>query len=236
VTAYLVGHAEQTAAPVVSPAAIHGDSRARRVVDVALGSLLLVLAAPLMLVIAILVRRGSPGPALFRQARVGRGGEPFTLLKFRSMRTGTGSGPQVSGSHDPRITRLGAVLRATKLDELPQLINVVRGDMTIIGPRAEVARYVEHYTDEERLLLTVRPGLTCPGQLHFTEQQADELDDADDPETFYVERQLHPKLALDLAYLRERSVRTDLRVLLATVLVLARALRPHRPHRPRRAG
>lgn len=228
-TAYLLGRGERTAVRAEPAAPIRGDSRARRVVDVVLGGALLVLLSPVMVVIALLVRRESPGPALFRQIRVGAGAEPFTLLKFRSMRVGGGGGAQVSGSRDPRITRIGALLRASKLDELPQLLNVVRGDMTIIGPRAEVARYVEHYTDEERLLLTVRPGLTCPGQLHFTESQAAELDGADDPEIFYVEHQLHPKLALDLAYLRERSLRTDLRVLATTVRVLARAVVPHRP-------
>lgn len=228
-TASLVGPGKRTAAPAEPVTAIRGDTRARRAVDVVVGSVLLVVAAPLMAVIAVLIRRESPGPAVFRQVRVGARDQPFTLLKFRSMRTGGGDGAQVSGNRDPRITRVGAVLRASKLDELPQLVNVVRGDMTIIGPRAEVARYVEHYTDEERLLLTVRPGLTGPGQLHFTERQADELDDVDDPETHYVERQLHPKLALDLDYLRDRSLRTDLRVLVTTVRVLVHALVPRRP-------
>ena len=214
---------------VEAPLAIRRDSVARRIVDIVIAGTARVVVAPVMAVIALLVRRGSPGPAVFRQVRVGVGERPFTLLKFRSMRADGGAGAsQVSGRQDPRITRVGAVLRATKLDELPQLVNVLRGDMTVIGPRAEVERYVAHYTDEERLLLTVRPGLTCPGQLHFTEHQADELDDETDPETFYVEQQLHPKLALDLDYLRRRSLPTDLGVLWWTVVILLRALRPTR--------
>ena len=228
-TPSLVAPGATTTDQALTPLAIRRDSVARRIADLVIAGTALVVVAPVMAVIALLVRRESPGPAIFRQVRVGLGERPFTLLKFRSMRADGGAGAsQVSGRQDPRITRVGAVLRATKLDELPQLINVLRGDMTVIGPRAEVERYVAHYTDEERLLLTVRPGLTCPGQLHFTEHQADELDEASDPETFYVEQQLHPKLALDLGYLRQRSLRTDLGVLWATVVMLLRALRPTR--------
>jgi lipopolysaccharide/colanic/teichoic acid biosynthesis glycosyltransferase len=129
-------------------------------------------------------------------------------------------GPSVSGRHDPRVTRLGAFLRATKLDELPQLVNVVKGEMTLIGPRAEVPRYLPHYTAEERAILSVRPGLTGPGQVYFTTNQAAELDSVEDPETHYVERQLHPKLALDLDYLRRRSLRADAAILAGTLALL----------------
>jgi lipopolysaccharide/colanic/teichoic acid biosynthesis glycosyltransferase len=129
-------------------------------------------------------------------------------------------GPLVSGAHDPRVTRVGAFLRRTKLDELPQLLNVLVGEMTLIGPRAEVPRYVVHYTPRERTILSVRPGVTGPGAVYFSEHQADALDDAEDPERWYVEHQLHPKLAIDLEYLQKRGVRTDLRVVLSTVAVL----------------
>ena len=111
-------------------------------------------------------------------------------------------------------------LRKTKLDELPQLVNVLRGDMTLIGPRAEVPQYVAHYTDIERSTLLVRPGLTGPGGIWFTSSQAAELDESDDPERAYVERQLHEKLALDIEYLRDRTLARDLRVIAQTVKVL----------------
>jgi len=111
-------------------------------------------------------------------------------------------------------------LRATKIDELPQLLNLLRGEITLVGPRAEVESYVARYTDEERRLLSVRPGLTGPGQLYFTTHQAVELDAVEDPEAFYLEHQLHPKLAMDLAYLRRRGLVPDLAVLARTMAVV----------------
>lgn len=200
---------------------MRGDTPLRRAVDLLLTVPALVLVAPLLAVIALGVRLGSPGPALFRQRRVGRGGRPFAILKFRSMvRDAERLGPQISGRRDPRITGLGRLLRATKLDELPQLVNVVRGEMTLIGPRAEVPDMVRSYTDEERQTLRVRPGLTGPGQLHFTTDQAALLDTAADAEAWYREHQLHAKLALDLDYLRHRSLGADVGLLLRTVAVM----------------
>jgi lipopolysaccharide/colanic/teichoic acid biosynthesis glycosyltransferase len=129
-------------------------------------------------------------------------------------------GPAISGHSDPRVTRVGRVLRATKIDELPQILNVIRGEMTLVGPRAEVERYIRYYTPEERLLLQVRPGLTGPGQVFFTTDQAGELDRTGDPEELYVKRQIHAKLALDLEYLRRRGLRADMSVLLRTLALL----------------
>jgi lipopolysaccharide/colanic/teichoic acid biosynthesis glycosyltransferase len=129
-------------------------------------------------------------------------------------------GAAVAGRHDPRITRVGRFLRAAKLDELPQLANIVAGHMTLIGPRAEVPRYVRHYMEAERRVLTVRPGLTGPGQLLFSQEQAAEPDGAADPEREYVERQLHGKLALDLDYLHRRLLRRGLAILGQTVAVM----------------
>jgi len=202
-------------------APIRGDTTLRRLCDVVFGSALLLLAAPVILLIAVAVKLESRGPAFFSQTRVGRGERPFDILKFRSMVADAGRlGPPVSGRRDPRVTRVGAVLRATKLDELPQLVNVVKGEMTLIGPRAEVPRYVAHYTPEERTLLSVRPGLTGPGQVHFTQEQAGQLDAVSDPDAHYIGHQLHPKLAIDLDYLRRRSLRTDAEVLVRTVALL----------------
>jgi len=201
--------------------AVRGDTALRRGMDLLLGGLTLTAASPVLLLLAAAVKLESRGPAFFSQERVGKDGRPFRILKFRSMVAGAEKmGPAVSGHRDPRVTRVGAILRATKLDELPQLVNVVKGEMTIIGPRAEVARYVEHYTDEERALLSVRPGLTGPGQVYFTTDQAGELDGVADPESHYIEHQLHPKLALDLEYLRKRSIALDLSILGATAALL----------------
>ncbi len=200
------------------------DTVMRRLVDVVVAALALVLLSLPLLLVALVVRLDSPGPAIFRQVRVGRGGRDFEILKFRSMRADRQApGPQVSGRGDPRVTRIGRFLRASKLDELPQLVNVLRGEMTLIGPRAEVREYVEHYTPAERELLEVRPGLTGAGQLLFATEQAGELDAAEDTELFYLERQLHPKLALDLEYVRRRGIGADLILILATVRYLMSA-------------
>jgi lipopolysaccharide/colanic/teichoic acid biosynthesis glycosyltransferase len=203
---------------------IRGDSAARRLVDVVVSAGGLTVASPLLVLVAALVKAESRGPVFYMQERIGKHGQPFRIVKFRSMVADAERiGPLGSGRRDPRITRVGAFLRATKLDELPQLINVLRGDMTLIGPRADVARYVAHFSVEERQLLAVRPGLTGPSAVYFTTDQASELDGVADPDAYYIEHQLHPKLALDLVYLRRRSVAADIGVLWRTVSVLAGA-------------
>jgi lipopolysaccharide/colanic/teichoic acid biosynthesis glycosyltransferase len=203
---------------------IHGDSATRRLVDVSVSAGALVLVSPLLVLVAAFVKAESRGPVFYMQERIGKHGRPFRIVKFRSMVADAERlGPLVSGRRDRRITRVGAFLRATKLDELPQLINVLRGDMTLIGPRADVARYVAHFTTEERQLLAVRPGLTGPSAVYFTTDQASELDGVADPDAYYIEHQLHPKLALDLDYLRRRSVGTDIGILWRTASVLAGA-------------
>jgi lipopolysaccharide/colanic/teichoic acid biosynthesis glycosyltransferase len=207
-----------TRVAVSAPVTIRPDGILRRVADVIVASLALLALGPVMIVIALAIRLTTPGPALYLQERIGRGGNPFRMLKFRTMVVGADhGGALVTGNHDPRITRAGAVLRATKADELPQLINVLRGHMTLIGPRPEVARYVALYSPAERALLSVRPGLTGPGQLFFSAEQAGDLDGLADPEGHYVSHQLHPKLALDLDYLLRRSLREDLAVVLRTL-------------------
>lgn len=204
-------------------ATVQPDSAIRRAVDLIVGTLAVVALAPVMIAIALLIRWTSPGPALYVQDRIGRGGAPFRMLKFRTMVAGADrDGALVTGTRDPRITRVGAVLRVIKVDELPQLMNILRGQMTLIGPRPEVPRYVALYSHSERALLRVRPGLTGPGQLHFAAEQAAELDELADPEEHYVSHQLHPKLALDLDYAIHRSLRRDLAVVLQTVTALLR--------------
>ncbi len=189
--------------------------------DATVSSILLALLSPLLLAAAAAVRLDSRGPVLFRQTRVGRGGVPFTILKFRTMRPAGPSEPVRLGGHcDDRVTRVGAFLRASKIDELPQLVNVLRGEMTLVGPRAETPNFVARFTESQRAVLAAKPGLTGPGQIHYTTSQARELEAAEDPNRYYVETILPVKLELDLEYLRSRSLAKDLAILGRTVLVV----------------
>lgn len=190
-----------------------------RAVDVAVAAAGLVLLAPVLAVVALAVRLSSPGPVLFAQERVGLHGRRFRILKFRTMVAGAERrGGQLTVGGDPRITRVGAVLRATKLDELPQLWNVVRGDMRLVGPRPEVPRYVERYTPQQRRLLAVRPGITDPASLAFRDESR-LLEAAEDPERLYVEQILPRKLAINADYLERRTLASDLRLVVSTLLV-----------------
>ena len=201
--------------------AVHPDTLLRRCVDLLVASLLLAALLPVMLLIALLVLRDSPGPAVYRQQRVGRDGRLFAIWKFRTMVADADRiGPAVAGCGDPRVTPVGRRLRSCRLDELPQLVNLLRGEMTLIGPRPEVPRFLPHYTARERELLRVRPGVLGPGALLFAAQQCDELCGADDPDAYYVQHHLHPKLALDLAYLADRRLRTDVELVLRAALVV----------------
>lgn len=188
-----------------------------RALDIMLSLLaLLVLGLP-MLLIAWWVRQDSPGPALFRQERVGRGGRPFHILKFRSMRADApASGPQITVSADPRITRSGAFIRRWKLDELPQFLNVLRGDMALVGPRPEVPRYVAIYPPETRdIVLSVRPGITDLASITYR-NESEVLGASADPEHTYREEILPAKLALCVDYVRRRSLWLDLTILART--------------------
>lgn len=200
-------------------AAAHGSRSdgVKRGLDILLsGAALAVLAVPLA-VIAGAVKLSSPGPVFYLQERIGRGGKAFRLYKFRSMRPGA-SGPQVTAGSDRRITPVGRVLRKCKLDELPQLWNVLRGEMTLVGPRPEVERFVRHYTPEQRRVLEMTPGITGLTQLLYVDEE-ELLRGRDDVEQVYVEEVMPRKLALDLEYARRRTLFLDLRILFATALV-----------------
>jgi lipopolysaccharide/colanic/teichoic acid biosynthesis glycosyltransferase len=154
----------------------------KRMVDIAIAVTLLILLAPALGLVAILIRLDSPGPALFCQERVGRKFRGFWIYKFRTMVEGAAAkGPSITANADPRVTRVGAWLRRTKIDELPQLWNVLRGDMSIVGPRPELRQYVDRFQDEYRELLKVRPGLTDPSSLKYADE-ARVLAGATDPE------------------------------------------------------
>jgi lipopolysaccharide/colanic/teichoic acid biosynthesis glycosyltransferase len=199
----------------------------KRVVDFVLSAFGLVALSPLFLIIAVIVRLTSLGPAFFRQLRVGLKGRNFILLKFRTM---TVLQDAEKGSFDAgssvRVTRIGRVLRKTKLDELPQLWNVLKGDMALVGPRPEVRKWVNVYADHWDRILTVRPGITDPGAIEFKNEE-DILAAQSDPETYYRNVILPHKLDLYEEYVQTRSFWGDLRILLRTVwTVIARQNKP----------
>jgi len=183
----------------------------------------LALLLPLFLAIAIWIKMDGSGPVFFRQERVGRNGRPFRIFKFRTMAFDASKrGLQLTVGADPRITRSGAVLRRYKLDELPQLLNVACGDMSLVGPRPEVPRYVAHYSDSQRAdILSVRPGITDPASIAFVNEN-DLLSAADDPERMYIESVLPRKLRLYEDYIRNRSFWGDVRLIFQTLGVSAR--------------
>lgn len=187
----------------------------KRLFDIVASALGLLLLMPLLLLAALWVKLDSPGPALFRQTRVGRFGVPFTIHKFRTMRMEPGAA--ITVGEDPRITRSGRFLRASKLDELPQLWDVLRGAMSLVGPRPELPRYVALYPAALReVVLSVRPGITDPASLRFR-HESELLARAFDPEREYVEVVLPAKLQLAADYVRTASLAGDVRLILATL-------------------
>jgi lipopolysaccharide/colanic/teichoic acid biosynthesis glycosyltransferase len=196
---------------------------AKRVFDLLLALAALLLAAPLMLLAAAAIRIDSPGPVFFRQQRVGQGGRLFRIHKFRTMVADAPErGPALTVGDDERITRVGRFLRRSKLDELPQLIDVLRGDMSLVGPRPEVPRYVAHYPPALRdKVLALRPGITDPVSLAFADESA-LLARAADPEREYVDVILPRKLDAAAAYAARATLATDLGVILRTLGLLAR--------------
>ena len=189
----------------------------KRLLDYTVAGVGLVLLAPLLLVLALVIRLGSPGPVFYRGERVGLGGITFRILKFRTMvveaeKSGGSSTPE----DDPRITRVGHMLRRWKLDEAPQLINVVRGEMSLVGPRPQVRWAVDLYTPEERRLLSVRPGITDWASVRFR-NEAEILRGSDDPDRLYLEKIAPAKIRLGLWYVDNQTFLEDLRIIFATL-------------------
>lgn len=196
---------------------------AKRLFDLVGASLALLLLSPLLLLVALAIRLDSPGPVFFRQERVGRGGVPFRIHKFRTMRADAPAlGPQVTVGQDARITRVGHWLRSRRIDELPQFIDVLLGRMSLVGPRPEVPRFVALYPPELRArVLAVRPGITDPASLAFIDE-ARLLAAAADPEREYVQVILPAKLQHAAEYAERASLATDLGVLWRTLRLLLR--------------
>lgn len=193
----------------------------KRCFDIIVSAIVLSLLLPLILACALAVRLDSPGPVLFRQERVGRFGRPFRILKFRTMvDRQDAAAPLITASGDNRITTTGWWLRRSKLDELPQLVNVLRGEMSLVGPRPEAARYVDQYpAAARRLILSVRPGITDEASILFR-HESDLLATAADREGYYVSEILPRKLEIHQRYVRERSFIRDIAILARTVVAI----------------
>lgn len=189
----------------------------KRLLDVFLATLGLAVLSPFLAFIALRIKRGSPGPIFYRGVRVGLHGRPFRIYKFRTMVTDAEArGGSSTSDDDPRITQFGAWLRRHKIDELPQLINVLNGGMSLVGPRPQVPDDVAKYTDEERALLSVRPGLTDFASLRFS-NEGEILRGHPDPDRAYIELIRPEKIRLGLDYVRRRSFATDCRIIWDTL-------------------
>jgi len=200
----------------------------KRLFDLVVSSCALIFLSPLLVAIALAVRVSGPGPALYRGVRVGRNGREFTILKFRSMRTEPQAMSEITIHADPRVTAIGRLLRASKLDELPQLWNVIRGEMSLVGPRPEAPRYVAAYTTEQREVLSVRPGVTGLAQIYFRHEER--LLRGSHPERYYQTTVMPAKLEIDRYYARHHSFWVDLKIIALTVVALFRPLTP--PQKP----
>ncbi len=198
----------------------------KRTFDVVVSGLGLVMTSPIVAVFAIAVKPNSRGPAFYRGPRVGLDGKVFQIYKLRTMQVGAdGAGPAVTSATDQRVTAVGRLLRRTKADELPQLLNVLKGDMSLVGPRPEHPEYVKHYPPDQRESLTVRPGMTGLSALAFIDEER--MLEGGDPESTYLQTIMPRKLALDREYVRTKSFSGDLKILLrTTALVLTRPFRP----------
>lgn len=190
---------------------------AKRAFDLFWALLGLALLSPLLLLVAAAVKLEDGGPVFFRQLRVGRGGRPFRIWKFRTMVTDAErAGRSITVGRDPRITRLGHFLRRAKLDELPQLMNVVAGEMSLVGPRPEVPQFVALYTQAQRAILDLRPGITDLASIKYR-NESELLAQAEDPDEAYVQRIVPDKIRINLGYAAQAGLWSDFRVILATL-------------------
>lgn len=191
----------------------------KRIVDVIASLVGLVVLAPLFIIIAIAIRLGSSGPIFHRAKRVGKDGREFRLYKFRTMvNNADKQGPGITAAGDNRITRVGRILRRAKLDELPQLINVLRGEMSLVGPRPEDPRYVALYDERQRTVLSVHPGITSLASVEYRNEE--KILQGSDWEKLYIEKVMPDKLTLDLQYVENQSLWLDIKIISKTLLSL----------------
>lgn len=193
-----------------------------RIADILFSILGLIVLAPILLVIGIWIKVDSKGPIFFNQQRVGRWGRDFYLHKFRTMRVDAERFGQLTvGGRDPRITQIGFYLRKYKVDELPQLLNVLKGEMSIVGPRPEVRRYVEQYNTDQRKVLETKPGITDYASLEYVDEN-DILAAAEDPEKAYIEEVMPNKLLLNQKYIDKKGIISYIRIILLTIQKIIR--------------
>ena len=192
----------------------------KRLFDIVASGLGLIVLSPLFLMLAIWIKLDSKGPVFYRQVRVGYKNNDFRIFKFRSMRVGSDKGSLVTiGGRDPRVTKSGYWIRKFKLDELPQLINVFVGDMSLVGPRPEVRHYVDYWTPEQMHVFDVRPGITDPASIKFRNEN-ELMETADDPEKYYIEVIMQEKIKLYLEYVNKHSFWYDLGLIFKTFWVI----------------
>ena len=192
----------------------------KRLFDIVASGLGLIVLSPLFLILAIWIKSDSKGPVFYRQVRVGKNNKDFRIFKFRSMRIGADKGSLVTiGGHDPRVTRSGYFIRKFKFDELPQLINVFIGDMSLVGPRPEVRHYVDYWSPEQMHVLDVQPGITDPASIKFRNEN-ELMEKAEDPEKYYIEVIMQEKIKLYLDYVEKHSFLYDLGLIFKTFWVI----------------
>lgn len=188
-----------------------------RLLDIIFSTLGIIILLPLFMIICLIIKADSKGGCFFIQERIGKGGKPFGILKFRTMRCGADAdGLLTIGTHDKRITRVGSFLRKTKIDELPQLWNVLKGEMSIVGPRPEVEKYVLLYTEEQRRVLSVRPGITDYASIEYVNEN-EILSQASDPDRAYIEKVMPHKIKLSMRYLEHYCVSEYLKIIFLTL-------------------
>ena len=192
----------------------------KRIIDILLSFIVLVLGMPFYLIIGMLIALDTKGRVLYKQSRVGRNNVDFELYKFRTMCVDADLGSLITvGTHDARITRVGAFLRRFKIDEVPQFFNILKGEMSIVGPRPEVRKYVDMYTPEQMRVLSVRPGLTDYASIRYVNEN-EILAASSDPERTYIEDIMPDKLNLNLKYIDEQSFWTDVKIILQTIIAI----------------
>ena len=185
----------------------------KRIFDILVSFISIVLLSPILIIVAIIIKLGSKGPVLYKQLRVGLNGKPFYIYKFRTMQVNADKkGLLITGADDPRLTRVGSFLRKIKIDEIPQLFNVLKGEMSIVGPRPEVLEYVKLYTNEQKRVLTVKPGMTDPATVYFRNEEK-LLAKANDKESFYIKEIMPVKLRLYLQYIDNMSLTYDIKLI-----------------------
>jgi lipopolysaccharide/colanic/teichoic acid biosynthesis glycosyltransferase len=192
---------------------------AKRAFDAIVAAIALIVLAPLLLIAALAVKLDSPGPVFFTQERIGLGGRSFRMFKFRTMVANAAHlGPNVSATGDSRLTRIGALLRRSFIDEAPQLLNVLKGDMSLVGPRPETPEYVQLLSPHELRILAVRPGMAGPSTLEYSREEPAILARQDDPDGYYRTHLLHQRVAADLTYVDHSTLAADIRILARTAV------------------